>query len=121
MNADALATALALHRAHARLQLKLDDALGTLHGLSWDDFVLLATLAEAQPQGLSLSALVAPLGIPPSGVLRRVAPLEKLGLVERSTARLVMLRPAGRRLWQEACETAADICAGALPPAVQVP
>ena len=40
-----------LHQAQASLRLKLDDELGTLHGIGWDDFVLLAQLAAA-PDGV---------------------------------------------------------------------
>ena len=38
---------LALHRAHASLQLKLDDELGVHHGISFNDFALQNLLAQA--------------------------------------------------------------------------
>ena len=38
---------LALHRANASLQLKLDDELGTFHGINFNDFALLSLLAQA--------------------------------------------------------------------------
>jgi MarR family transcriptional regulator, organic hydroperoxide resistance regulator len=37
---------LALHRAHASLQLKLDDELGLHHGISFNDFALLNAARE---------------------------------------------------------------------------
>jgi DNA-binding MarR family transcriptional regulator len=118
MNTVALDACLALARAHASLELKLDDALGTMHGLSWRDFTLLNVLATVPGEHLGLAALVRPLGLPPSGVVRRLAPLEKLGLVVRegggSTPRRVALLPGGRRAWHEARETADAICAAAL-------
>ena len=117
MNFDALDTCLALERAHAALAARLDDALGTWHGLDWRDFVLLDVLANAPGERLLLRALAAPLGMGLSGLVRRLAPLEKLGLLGREgegAARMVVLRPGGRRLWNEARDTAGDICAGAL-------
>lgn len=118
MKAAALRTCLALDRAHASLRLKLDDSLGTRHGLGWRDFTLLAVLAAAHEDRVPLGELARPLGLPLSGVVRQLAPLEKLGLLRReggdAAPRVVALRPGGRRLWQEARETAAEICAAAL-------
>ncbi|HZY18015.1 MAG TPA: helix-turn-helix domain-containing protein [Ramlibacter sp.] len=118
MSRAALVACLALDRAHASVQRKLDEGLGTLHGLAWRDFALLSTLAAAPQERLPLAALVEPVGLPLSGVVRRLAPLEKLGWLAREgrgdTPRTVVLRPGGRRLLQEAGETAADLCAGAL-------
>ena len=104
---------LALHRAHASLQLKLDDALGLYHGISFNDFALLNLLAQADGGRVSIQALVRPLGQPPSAVLRQVILLEKIGLVVREgvkEARLAVLRPAGRALVNTARETADSIC-----------
>jgi MarR family transcriptional regulator, organic hydroperoxide resistance regulator len=128
MNRAELAACLALNRAHASLQLKLDDALGTLHGLGWSDFALLSALAAAPQERLPLSELVRPVGLSMSGVVRRLAPLEKLGLLAReggvSSPRVVVLQPTGRRLLRETEDTAADICAAALaqlPPGALAP
>ena len=62
-----LEQALLVNRTHAALTLALDDALGTLHGLSWGDFVLLRNLAAAG-SGVTLAELVVPLGVPASAV-----------------------------------------------------
>ena len=75
MNAN-LDFCLALHRAHASLQLKLDDELGTYHGISFSDFALLNLLAQADGGRVSISALVRPLGQPQSAVLRQLIVLE---------------------------------------------
>lgn len=107
-----------LHRAQASLRLKLDDELGTLHGIGWDDFVLLAQLAAA-PDGVPLRELDRPMGVRLSGVVRRLGPLEKTGLLARRTdgagVRRVLLRPAARGLVKEARETAEAICEAAMP------
>jgi DNA-binding MarR family transcriptional regulator len=112
-----LAFCLALHRAKASLQLKLDNELGTYQGISFNDFALLNLLAQADGGRVSMSELVRPLGLPPSAVLRQVIPLEKIGLVVREGAngdRQAVLRPAGRALLNAARETADSICTEAL-------
>jgi DNA-binding IclR family transcriptional regulator len=108
---------LALHRAHASLQRKLDDELGLHHGISFNDFALLNLLAEADSGGVRIPELVRPLGQPPSSVLRQLIVLEKIGLVVREGAngdRQAVLRPAGRALVHAARETADSICTEAV-------
>lgn len=104
---------LALHRAHASLQLKLEDELGIHHGISFDDFALLNLLAQADGGRVSIPELVRPMGQPQSAVLRQLILLEKIGLVVREGAngfRQAVLRPAGRALVIAARETADSIC-----------
>lgn len=108
---------ISLHRAQAGLRLKLDDELGTLHGVGWDAFNLFAALEEAGG-ALPLAELRRHLGVPASGVVRMLLPLEKVGLVGREAIdgrRAVRLRPGGRRVLAEARETASAICQAALP------
>ena len=108
---------LALHRAHASLQLKLDDELGIYHGISFNDFALLNLLAEAVSGRVSIPELVHPMGQPQSAVLRQLILLEKIGLVVREGAngfRQAVLRPAGRALVNAARETADSICTDAV-------
>jgi DNA-binding IclR family transcriptional regulator len=108
---------LALHRAHASLQLKLDDELGVHHGISFNDFALLNLLAQADSGRVSIAELVRPMGQPQSAVLRQLIVLEKIGLVEREGAngfRQAVLRPAGRALVNAARETADSICTEAV-------
>jgi MarR family transcriptional regulator, organic hydroperoxide resistance regulator len=108
---------LALHRAHASLQLKLDDELGIHHGISFNDFALLNLLAEADGGRVSIPELVRPMGQPQSAVLRQLIVLEKIGLVVRAGAnefRQAVLRPAGRALVNAARETADSICTEAV-------
>jgi|JI10StandDraft_1071094.scaffolds.fasta_scaffold199116_3 predicted transcriptional regulator len=109
-----LEQALLVNRTHAALTLALDDALGTLHGLSWSDFVLLRNLAAAA-DAVPLADLVVPLGAPASAVLRRVIPLERTGLVQREPGQRVSLRRSGRRLLHEATSTAQAVCAQVMP------
>lgn len=108
---------LALHRAHASLQLKLDDELGIHHGISFNDFALLNLLAQADGGRVNIPELVRPMGQPQSAVLRQLILLEKIGLVVREGAngdRQAVLRPAGRALVNAARETADSICTEAV-------
>lgn len=108
---------LALHRAHASLQLKLDDELGIHHGISFTDFALLNLLAQADGGRVNIPELVRPLGQPQSSVLRQLIVLEKIGLVVREGAngfRQAVLRPVGRALVNAARETADSICTEAV-------
>ncbi len=112
-----LAFCLALNLAHASLQLKLDDELGTYHGISFSDFALLNLLAQADDGRASIPQLVRPLGQPQSAVLRQLIVLEKIGLVVRDGtkgSRQAVLRPAGRALVNAAGETAESICTEAV-------
>jgi DNA-binding MarR family transcriptional regulator len=111
-----LSFCLALHRAHARLQCELDDALGLYHGISFNDFALLDLLALANGR-VRIAELVRPMGQPPSVVLRQLILLEKVGLVVREGGtedRQAVLRPAGRALVNVARETADSICTEAV-------
>jgi MarR family transcriptional regulator, organic hydroperoxide resistance regulator len=111
---NALDTCLRVSQAHAALQLRLDDELGTHHGFSWADFRLLDALARSEGDRLPLARLVDAMGLQASGVMRLLIPLEKTGQVQRESAggqRWVVLRPAGRKQWHEAAETAQAACA----------
>jgi DNA-binding IclR family transcriptional regulator len=108
---------LALHRAHASLQRKLDDELGTWHGIGFGDFALLDLLAQADGGRVGIAELVRPLGQSRSAVLRQLIVLEKIGLVVRDTAngrRQAVLLPAGSALANAARETADRICTAAI-------
>jgi predicted transcriptional regulator len=110
MMTTALQACLERESVHARQVFRLDDELGTQHGLSWGDFVLLHALDDEQG-GLPEAQLAQRLGTLRSRLLVRLLPLHKLGLVARTgegAARCVALRPAGRRLL--ARETAAAVC-----------
>jgi MarR family transcriptional regulator, organic hydroperoxide resistance regulator len=119
MNTDSIDFCVRISLAHASLTLKLDDELGTHHGLSLADFILLRLLAMADEGRMASVDLVRPLGVQLSSVMREVVRLEKIGLVQRETSpvdstRIIALRPAGRRVLAEALATAETLCAEAL-------
>ena len=117
MSTAALHAWLERERVRAAATLRLDDELGTRHGMSWTDFVLLQSLDDAAG-AMTESELAARLGLLRSHCLMQVRPLEKVGLLVRSVddqgRRVVALRGAARGLLREAHETAAIVC-GQLP------
>jgi DNA-binding MarR family transcriptional regulator len=121
MKLDATAFCLQVSRAHASLNLKLDDELGSFHGLSLQDFILLRLLSQAEGGRMALADLVRPMGMRQSAVLRQLLQLEKTGKLQRESASdgsagksWVALRPAGRRLLNEAMATVDAVCGHAL-------
>lgn len=115
MSAAALHVWLDRERVRAAALLRLDDELGTRHGMSWADFVLLQCLDDAAAP-MPQANLAAQLGMLRSHCLMRVQPLEKVGLVSRRPdaggSHVLTLSAAGRRLLREARETAANVCGG---------
>lgn len=110
MNLAPLRSLLRIEHDRAAAAFVLDEELGTHHGLSWADFVLLDALDEQDGRGLPQPQLATRLGLRASRLLMQIRPLEKLGLLSR-TGSVVDLRPAGRRVLREARETAAVVCA----------
>ena len=74
---------LRLTRAYATLTRRLDNALSSVHGLSFGDFMILYYLGRAPGKRLRRVDLAERLGLTASGVTRTLLPLEKLGLVAR--------------------------------------
>lgn len=111
---------LRLARTQALLTSRLDDTLGTLHGISFSDFQLLNQLGGAPGERLRRADLAERVALSVSGVTRSLLPLEKVGLVAREAdprdTRLsyATLTAAGRALLPTAAETAQMICARTL-------
>jgi len=101
----ALEFCLRLARAYAVVTRRLDNVLGSIHGLSFGDFMVLYHLQRAPGMRLRRIDLAERLGLTASGVTRTLLPLEKLGLVTRQAdardARVgyaVLTKPGQRRL-----------------------
>jgi DNA-binding MarR family transcriptional regulator len=100
-----------LLRAQARLEERFGGGLGSIHGLSLKEVLLLMHLEASPRTRLSRIDLSKRLFISPSTVTRMTAPLEKLGIVGREPdardARLsyVVLTKAGSRMVAEARAT----------------
>lgn len=74
---------LRLARANAFLVRRLDNALGSQHGISFSDYQVLHHLSRAPGQRLRRIDLAERLALSASGVTRTLLPLEKIGLVTR--------------------------------------
>jgi len=110
MSTDTLTTEFALRmaRAWAALSRRLDNALGSHHGISFADYQLLLHLQRAPGGRLRRVDLAEKLGLTASGVTRSLLPLEKIGLVGRQSdprdARVgyAIVTPAGAELVENA-------------------
>src|SRR5215207_10267656 len=69
--------------SHATVVPTLDRELANAHGLSFNQFEVLAWLARAGRRGLRMSDLASRVVLSPSGATRAVDQLERRGLVER--------------------------------------
>jgi DNA-binding MarR family transcriptional regulator len=69
--------------AYSRVVGRLDQELGSSHGLRLNHFEVLTWLARAGRRGLRMSDLASRVVLSPSGVTRAVDQLERKGLVER--------------------------------------
>ena len=119
--APALNVCLALARTFASLTRRFDGRLGSLHGISFSDFAILLELSRASDARLRRVDLAGQLGLTASAVTRALIPLEKVGIVRRESdandARVsyATLTSAGRRILEEAAETADMISREVLP------
>lgn len=80
---DSLEFAMRLTRAQATIVRRLDAVLGSHHGISFGDFMLLHSLSKALGGRLRRVDLAERQGLTASGVTRTLLPLEKIGLVAR--------------------------------------
>ena len=117
---NALDVCLLLTRAEAELRRRFDVPLSDGHGLSLNDFTLLDHLDRAPEHQMRRVDLASRVGLTPSGVTRLLAPLERIGLVERradaadARVSLAALTPTGTRHVDEARRTARRVAAEVL-------
>lgn len=115
---------LQISAAHARLQRVLDEELGTYHGLSFGDFILLTRLLRAEQHQLCVATLAPAIGLQRSALVRQLLPLEKTGWLQRDAQpradgrRYVQLRPAGKSRLLEATQTVRQMGAELMDAAV---
>jgi DNA-binding MarR family transcriptional regulator len=108
---SALQEFLAIRRAVALWESRVDAELGAVHGLGLSDFAALHHLAEAQGGRLRRVDLAQKLALTPSGVTRLLGPLERRGIVTReegghdARATYASLTRSGRTLVKDATAT----------------
>ncbi len=95
-----------LTELNSRLLKRMDASLST-HGISHTEYQILSCLNEAPNGSLSRIDLARSVGMSASGVTRVLAPMEKLGMVEKekhprdARKSMVKLSGAGRRIQEE--------------------
>ncbi|MEU3406569.1 MarR family transcriptional regulator [Streptomyces sp. NPDC006670] len=114
---DALDVSLRLVKAQTALVRRFDSRLGSLFGVSLADFLVLLHLGRAEGGRMRRVDLAGALGLTASGVTRGLAPLERIGLVEREAdardARVAYaaLTDAGRERLADALKAAEQVAA----------
>ena len=90
-----------------KLNKKIDGKLG-LHGISFTEYLIMYYLQQAPRQILRRVELADLIGITASGVTRLLAPMEKIGLVEKESnprdarVSLVKLTTSGKTMYKDA-------------------
>jgi DNA-binding MarR family transcriptional regulator len=80
---------------------------GFVYGASFSEFVILRAIDQEQRAGIRRIDLAEKVGLSVSGVTRALAPLEKLGYIQRqdqtldARVRRVVLSDSGRELFKE--------------------
>ena len=98
-----------LAKTQAILTRKFDSGLG---GLGFTEFMILYNLSQAKDGQMRRIDLAEKLGLTASCITRQLAPMEKIGLVERvntdtdARVSLTRLAPGGRRKLAESLEDA---------------
>ncbi|SRR6266487_1620484 len=109
---ESLRLCMALFRAQAVLSRRFDGRLGSWHGMSFGDFIVLLHISRAEDGRLRRVDLARELGLTASAVTRILIPLEKIGLVSRQTDEhdgrvgYAVLTKAGREILRDALESA---------------
>ena len=102
----------------SKLAKKVDNQLG-IHGISFTEYLIMHHLCGSSLKTMRRIELAEHVGISASGITRLIAPMEKIGLVEKEAnprdARqsLVKLSTAGQRLYGEA-SVSFEHCASSL-------
>jgi DNA-binding MarR family transcriptional regulator len=98
----------------AQINRQLNNGLSFIHGIGLSEYMVLDSLVTAPRQTLSRIDLANKIGRTASAVTKTLAPMEKIGLVEKETGArdarvsLVKLTAAGERIHGEASDSLAQ-------------
>lgn len=113
MISENLNSALAIIKTQAIISKKFDKL--NIHGLGLSDFIILYLLKNSPNNQCRRIDLAVKMGITASGITRLLAPMEKIGLVDRQSntrdARVsyAVLTNVGERIFEEAKITAEEV------------
>jgi len=112
---------LAMQRQVTDLELLLDRELSQWHGISADDFQMMLLVHGSPAHEMTRQALATQLGVRLTDLVKRIRPLQRIGVIAepadvesdlRATA--VALTSRGTELLADASRTANDVADGAL-------
>jgi len=95
---------------HAKVSKRMDQMM-SLHGISFTEFTIMHQLNQALGSTMRRIDLAESVGLTASGITRLLAPMEKIGLVEKESnprdarVSLVKLSQSGQTFYEEASET----------------
>ncbi|GEA10975.1 MarR family transcriptional regulator [Alteromonas sp. KUL49] len=101
---------LTLVKTQGQVLKPLESAL-SYHGLSFTEWLVLHRLSQTSDFTLKRASLASSIGLTASGVTRLLAPMEKVGLVEKATkardarVSLVRLTKAGQQTYTDATKS----------------
>ncbi len=108
---EAVQVCKALWFKSAQINRELNNSLSYIHGIGLAEYMVLDRLIAAQTHTLSRIDLANSVGRTASAITKTLAPMEKIGLVEKETGArdarvsLVKLTAAGDRIYGEASDS----------------
>lgn len=117
---DEMSILMQLNLSAIKASKRLDRAL-SLHGLSFNEFLIMHFLVQANQQTTSRIELAESLGITPSGITRMLNPMEKNRIIKKESnprdarVSLVKLTEAGATLYSD-CFTSFKLQASTMLP-----
>lgn len=92
----------------ARISKRLDSGMGSIHGISFTEYMVMHRINEAPGKLMRRIDLAESIGLSASGITRMLRPMQKIGLVEKeenprdARVSLVKLSKAGNKILSEA-------------------
>lgn len=106
---------------NTRLSKVVDNHL-SIHGLSFTEYMIMTQLINAPAMTMRRIELAESVGITASGVTRLLAPMEKIGIIQKEAnprdarVSLVKLSDAGQKLYKDASKTYGECAKSLLSP-----
>ena len=111
VTSDSSLTVVRLWSASTAITRKIDLALGAIHGIGFNEYVVLSHLIAAPNKTLRRIDLAESIGRTASGVTRMLLPMEKIGLVRKESnprdarVSLVQITASGEEIYGYATNT----------------